>query len=54
MFREGVPYEIEDLLRVSVMSARVVLIMGSTAQPDIADKLVMSVVVGLQALGGWG
>ena len=50
IFREGQPHEVEDLTKVSVLNARVVIVLGGTRDPAVADCMVTSVVLAVQAL----
>ena len=49
-FREGRPHEIKDLNKVSVLSARVVVILGASPDPSVSDCLVTSSVLAVQAI----
>mmetsp|Transcript_12371 Transcript_12371/g.33589 ORF Transcript_12371/g.33589 Transcript_12371/m.33589 type:complete len:962 (-) Transcript_12371:83-2968(-) len=52
IFREGNPFELEDLLKVSIQSARCVTVLGSGSlqASNLADRMVLSVVLAVQAL----
>jgi len=45
------PNEIEDLTKVSVLSARVVIVLGEARDPEISDCMVTSVVLAVQVTG---
>ena len=49
IFRQGLPHEIEDLNKVSVLSARVVIALGSSADPSVSDSMITSCVLAVQA-----
>jgi hypothetical protein len=50
LFRDGKPHEIEDLHKVSVLSARVVIVLGASPDPAVSDCLVTSSVLAVQAI----
>ena len=50
MVRQGTPHEIDDLERVSIKSARTVIVLGQSRKPGAADGRMLTVVLAIQAL----
>jgi hypothetical protein len=48
--REGKTYEVDDLQRVSIASARVVLVLGASRQPQKADSRTVTTLLALHAV----
>ena len=48
--RAGRPYEIDDLVRVSIASARNVIVLAGSRQPRVADQETIATALALQAL----
>jgi hypothetical protein len=50
MFINQKPHEIEDLVKVSVTSAKVVIVLGDARDPEVADCKVTSTVLAVKSL----
>jgi hypothetical protein len=48
--RQGKPYEVDDLDRVSISSARCVIVLGSSRVPRIADSRTVTTLLALHAV----
>mmetsp|Transcript_32706 Transcript_32706/g.42002 ORF Transcript_32706/g.42002 Transcript_32706/m.42002 type:complete len:376 (-) Transcript_32706:1017-2144(-) len=50
IFRQGLEHEVEDLVKVSATSARVVLVLGASRDPEVADLKVTSAVLAVKSI----